>query len=92
MSHIHIPVRCGDETHHIDIDPVHLEAIPCDHPVTMERYEGLADLGGDPPQCYHLAKAFNELSAPFRQTPDKFWKFVTELQDFAREGKKELST
>lgn len=85
---VRISVRCGDATHHIDIDPVLLKALPRDHSVTMERYSALEDLGGDPPKCYKMCKAFNEFAAPFRDKPDKFWELASAirsvLQYFAR--------
>jgi hypothetical protein len=90
MSQLRIPVRCDEAVHHIEIDPLKLEAYLLDHQITMERYACLEEIGGDPPMCYKMCKAFNDISAPFRNTPQKFWEFVTELSDFARKKHEDI--
>jgi len=86
-----IPVKCGDDVHHIVIDSATLKVYAIDHIVPMYCYEALRDLGGEAPECHRACWAFNELSGSFRDKPEKFWAFIRELSEFVLESTEELT-
>lgn len=79
-SPVRIAVKCGEDIHYLDLDLPSLHMVPMDHlTVSWDTFEALEEIGGDPPECWKICRAFNDLTTPYKANPEEFWKLINTI-------------